>query len=111
MTFLGETNVINSGDLVILHLGKQDMLKLKVENGNSHQTIRGCVRHKDIIGKEFGSKVKCANGYIYALKPTPELWTVNLSHRTQILYSTDISVITMQLDLKPGTIVVESGKS
>ena len=49
-------------------------------------------------------------GWVYLLHPTPELWTVNLPHRTQILYTTDISMVLLQLDIKPGSVVVESGK-
>ena len=48
-------------------------------------------------------------GYVYVLHPTPELWTKTLPHRTQILYATDISLILMQLELKPGSVVIESG--
>ena len=43
------------------------------------------------------------------LHPTPELWTIVLSHRTQILYQPDISFITCMLDLKPGANMIEAG--
>ena len=46
---------------------------------------------------------------MHILYPTPELWTLVLPHRTQILYSRDISMVTMMLDLRPGSVVVESG--
>ena len=43
------------------------------------------------------------------LLPTPELWTLSLPHRTQIVYTTDISHVVLRLNLKPGSVVVESG--
>ena len=53
---------------------------------------------------------KNKKGWLYLLHPSPELWTVTLPHRTQILYSTDISLIMMELELRPGSVVVESGE-
>ena len=41
-------------------------------------------------------------GWIYLLAPTPELWTMVLRHRTQILYAADIAMICMYLELRPG---------
>ncbi len=32
-----------------------------------------------------------------------------LPHRTQVIYATDISMILMQLELGPGSVVIESG--
>ena len=43
------------------------------------------------------------------LKPTPELWTQAVPHRTQILYQADISLIVFRLLCKPGDTVIESG--
>lgn len=48
-------------------------------------------------------------GFIYLLHPTPELWTLVVPHRTQILYLPDISFITTYLDMKPGARVLECG--
>ena len=43
------------------------------------------------------------------LHVTPELWMQTLPHRTQIIYSTDASIITMELGLRPGSKVMEVG--
>ena len=40
---------------------------------------------------------------------TPELWTLSLTHRTQILYGIDIATVCSYLNLRPGGIVIESG--
>eukprot|EP01103_Thecamoeba_quadrilineata_P012328 TRINITY_DN3150_c0_g1_i2.p1 TRINITY_DN3150_c0_g1~~TRINITY_DN3150_c0_g1_i2.p1 ORF type:complete len:289 (+),score=67.31 TRINITY_DN3150_c0_g1_i2:185-1051(+) len=49
-------------------------------------------------------------GWIRLLRPSPELWTWGgLQHQTQIIYTVDISFIMFNLDLRPGSIVIESG--
>ena len=94
----------------MLYIGFDNMHCIVVKRGETYQTRYGALRHADLIGVKYGSKVTCKKGYLYVLHPTPEMWTKNLPHRTQILYSTDISIITCQLDLRPGSVVVESGK-
>lgn len=74
-----------------------------------YQTNYGALKVEDLIGKKFGTKVRLTRGYCYLLHPTPELWTKCLPHRTQILYARDISMVVMQLQLRPGSVVVESG--
>jgi tRNA (adenine57-N1/adenine58-N1)-methyltransferase len=67
---------------------------------------------QDWIGKPFGVKVHAKppkTGFVHLLSPTPELWTLALRHRTQILYLGDISLIVTYLDLRPGSVVLESG--
>ena len=49
------------------------------------------------------------SGYVNLLRPTPELWTLSLPHRTQILYLPDISFIVQRLGVRPGVTVVEAG--
>lgn len=111
MSFAEYKERISEGDTVILFLGHNSMQTLTVTSGKVHQTKYGALPHSDMIGKKFGTKMFSLNkkGWVYLLHPTPELWTVNLPHRTQILYSTDISMVILQLALKPGSVVVESG--
>ena len=73
----------------------------------------GVYRHSDLIGIPYGSKVGSRNGkgFIHVLRPTPELWTLALPHRTQILYIADIAFVTSWLDIKPGSKVIEAGES
>ncbi|KAI9310564.1 tRNA methyltransferase complex GCD14 subunit-domain-containing protein [Dichotomocladium elegans] len=87
------------------------MQPIRVQKGQEFINRYGAFKHDNMIGKEFGSKMVSTNfkGFIYLLHPTPELWTLSLPHRTQILYLADISFITTYLDMKPGSRVIESG--
>ncbi|GFP92837.1 tRNA (adenine(58)-n(1))-methyltransferase catalytic subunit trmt61a [Phtheirospermum japonicum] len=86
------------------------MKSVKVSENGVLQNRFGVFKHCDWIGKQFGSKVfSSKGGFIYLLAPTPELWTLVLSHRTQILYIADISFVVMYLEVIPGCVVLESG--
>jgi tRNA (adenine57-N1/adenine58-N1)-methyltransferase len=52
---------------------------------------------------------KPSKGWMCALRPTAELWTMGCSHRTEILYLSDISMIIANLGVKPGSLVIETG--
>lgn len=110
MSFTKVKNKIEYGDTVILHIGYDNMLPIVVTEGQTHQTKFGAVKHASLIAKEFGTRMQCPKGWIFVLHPTSELWTLSLPHRTQILYSTDISMIIFNLDLKPGSVVAEAGE-
>ena len=45
---------------------------------------------------------KDRKSFVLVLRPTPELWTLALPHRTQIIYNVDISTIIFRLELRPG---------
>lgn len=119
MSFHGYKEIIEEDDTVILYISFNSMQALKVtkekknKNGEMvehvHQTTYGALKVSDLIGKKFGTKVRLSRGYAFVLYPTPQLWTKTLPHRTQILYATDISLIIQQLDLRPGSVVIESG--
>lgn len=113
MSFVEYSDLIQEGDVAIVYLSHDSMMSVKVQQGAQTQTRYGAIRHStDLIGKRYGSRVTCSKGgWVHVLHPTPELWTVTLPHRTQILYTTDIATITMMLELKPGSVVCESGES
>nr|GME06986.1 tRNA (adenine(58)-N(1))-methyltransferase catalytic subunit TRMT61A [Ipomoea batatas] len=101
---------IKYGDLVIVYEKHDAMKAVKVSENGVLQNRFGAFKHSDWIGKSFGSKVfGHKGGFVYLLAPTPELWTLVLSHRTQILYIADISFVVMYLEIVPGCVVLESG--
>lgn len=101
---------IKEGDLVILYERHDRMKAVRVQSGAETGNKFGVFAHSDLIGKPFGTKVfSKKGGFVYLLAPTPELWTLVLSHRTQILYIADISFVVSFLEICPGCLVLESG--
>ncbi|KAG5330240.1 TRM61 methyltransferase, partial [Acromyrmex heyeri] len=119
MSFNKIKEVIEDGDIVILYLNPNNMhpleVKAKISNkkgkiiDNVFNTAYGALRVISLIGQKYGSKVELTRGWAYVLQPTPELWTLILPHRTQIIYSPDISFIIHLMELRPGSIVIETG--
>ncbi|KAJ8516450.1 hypothetical protein ONZ45_g6225 [Pleurotus djamor] len=101
---------IAAGDVVIVWLTRDMIQPLVVTPGKDLNIRFGYYRHDDLVGVPYGSKIRSRNGkgFIHVLRPTPELWTMALPHRTQILYLADIAFITCHLDVKPGSHVVEA---
>lgn len=106
MSFLSiDKRLIEVGDTAVVYINVKVQHVMKIAKGAVHQIKYGAVRHDELIGKPYGLRYQCSRGYVYILRPTPELWTVTLPHRTQILYFTDIALITTQLELRPGKLV------
>lgn len=76
---------------------------------NVFQTSYGALKVMDLVGLRYGHQVQLSRGWAVLLHPTPELWTLTLPHRTQILYSADMSLIVTELGLEPGSVVCEAG--
>ncbi|KAG0054209.1 tRNA (adenine-N(1)-)-methyltransferase catalytic subunit trm61 [Gryganskiella cystojenkinii] len=104
-------NIIEDGDLVVMYLSKETMSIIRIKEGEYFNCKFGSYKHSDMIGLQFGTKLgsNTGRGFVYLLHPTPELWTLVLPHRTQILYIADISFVMNFLNLKPGMSMIESG--
>lgn len=97
------------GDTVIVYVNVKTLYVLHIAAGEVFQTQYGAIKHDQLIGQPFGMRYNSLRGYVYILRATPELWTLALPHRTQILYFADISMIISHLELRPGSIVIEAG--
>ena len=95
------------------HQTRDQVQPLVVTPGKDFNTKFGNFRQADFVGVPYGSKVpsRSGRGFIHILRPTPELWTIALPHRTQILYLADIAFITSYLNIRKGSRVIEAGKS
>jgi len=110
-------NRIKEGDYVLLYYTHDSIFGATVERSAATQNKFGNFYHDDIIGTSYGSRVQArqsahgptAKGFTTVLRPSPELITCSLVHRTQIIYHADISLILMLLDIQPGSRIVEAG--
>jgi tRNA (adenine57-N1/adenine58-N1)-methyltransferase len=107
--------IIKEGDSVILYFSITNILLIPsiLPDGTTHNGC-GFFNHSDIIGKPFGSKVHPRMNSeiprpVHVLRVTPELFTLSIPHRTQIIYHADISAIMMGLDILPGSYIAEAG--
>lgn len=96
---------------MIVWMTRENMVPLRITAGQELNNKFGVFKHSDIIGLPYGTKVPShsGRGFVYILRPTPELWTLSLPHRTQILYLADIAFIVNSLDIRPGSSVIEAG--
>ncbi|KEP64699.1 UNVERIFIED_CONTAM: tRNA methyltransferase complex GCD14 subunit protein [Hammondia hammondi] len=99
------------GDFVILYGSHQLVIPVLLERGRVSNSRLGNYRHDDIVTTAFGSKVqdRKSKRWLVVLRPSPDLFSLALTHRTQILYHSDISLVLMLLDACPGRRICEAG--
>ena len=111
MTFVDRKKYIQEGDLVLVYVSRTLIKPVYVKSGEHFNTRFGSFPHDSMIGLEFGSQITTPKdrGFVYLLQPTPELWTMSLPHRTQIVYTPDSSYILQRLNVNVGSKVIEAG--
>lgn len=101
----------SSGDFVILWAGYSSISSVVLEDGGITNNRLGSFGHDDMIGVPYGSRIYARRGdmWLVMLRPSPELITQSLTHRTQIIYHADIALVISLLDVRPGKIIIEAG--
>ena len=101
---------ISEGSVVLLFLDRRRSYLVRVERGKDFHTHRGFVHLGELVGKEYGTRIKSNLGVeFFALKPSIRDYVFKMSRRTQIVYPKDIALIVMFGDVQPGSRVAEAG--
>ncbi|KAK9474617.1 tRNA methyltransferase complex GCD14 subunit-domain-containing protein [Dipodascopsis tothii] len=121
-SFFEHKPAISEGDLTLVWLTRDNIKPLKpkqaekAEDEHAQYTLHtrfGSFPYKTMIGKPFGTQLASTSstkaGFCHLLQPTPELWSLSLPHRTQIVYTPDASYLVQRLRIRPGTKVIEAG--
>lgn len=83
-------STIQPGDLVVIFESFTSLNFVYATPKACFSNRNGHFPHDDFIGKPYGCKIRSKNndglGFLYLLRPTPELWSRSLPHRTQIVH-------------------------
>jgi len=104
-------DVVCEGCPVLLVVDKRRRFIFRVERGRVQGSDRGVLRHDDLLGLRYGSRVRLSSG-VEALVLQPRLVDYmerGLWRRSQVIYPKDHGFILMLLDIEPGSRVLEIG--
>jgi tRNA (adenine57-N1/adenine58-N1)-methyltransferase len=104
------TEKIRENDDVLLYLNRKRTYLVKAERGKTLHTHKGFIQLENLIGKEYGTRLKSSLGTEFvALKPAIRDYIFKMLRKTQITYPKDIALIVMYSGIGPGSRVVEAG--
>lgn len=105
-----DTNCAQAGDLVQLQGTGHRSHLLVLEAGAILQTHRGIIRHDDVIGTPWGTRLESHQGNpFYLLQPSLNDLIKGIKRGTQIMYPKEISYILFYMGIGPGKRVIECG--
>ena len=105
-----ESGVARESDLVQLQGSGYKSHILRLQAGAQLQTHRGVLRHDDIIGKPWGSRLESHQGNpFYLFQPGLADLIREIKRTTQIMYPKEISYVLLVLGVGPGKRVLECG--
>lgn len=102
--------IAQAGDLAGLVGLNHKHFIIKLVPGAEFQTHRGVIKHDQIIGLPWGSKILSHNNSPFiVLQPSLADVIRQIKRNTQILYPKDIGYILLRLGIGPGMRVLEAG--
>lgn len=103
-------NEIKDGDFVLLYLDNRRTYLVKAEKGKVLHTHKGFIKIDDLIGREFGIRIKSSMDVEFiAFKPSIRDYVYKSLRGTQIIYPKDIALIIFYGNVQPGSRIVEAG--
>jgi tRNA (adenine57-N1/adenine58-N1)-methyltransferase catalytic subunit len=98
------------GDIALLVSAQKKRYLLFLKSEDQLQTHRGVIRHADLIGLPWGSKVFSHLGSDYILlQPSIADLLIDIRRNTQIMYPKEIGFVLLMLGIGPGKQVIEAG--
>lgn len=111
MSFIEYKDTVEEGDITLAWMTRTSTKPLVVTKDDMFNTRYGHFHHNKMVGLKYGTQMASSSksGFLHLLAPTPELWSLSLPHRTQIVYTPDSSYIVQRLRIRPGSRVLEAG--
>ena len=107
---MAKPDLIRPGDLVLLVDAKRRWRIVRMEPGRDLQTHHGVLRHDDLIGRPWGSRVETHTGHPFLLlRPSLNERILRLRRISQIVYPKEAGYILLKMDIGPGCRVIEAG--
>lgn len=105
-----DASIANPGDLAQLISAQNKRFLIRLVAGGDLQTHRGILKHDNLIGLQWGSRVLSHLGSPFTmLQPSLVDILQETKRNTQIMYAKDISFALMMMDIYPGRHIVEAG--
>ncbi len=101
---------VEDGDLVQLVGLRHKSFIIRVAAGGRMESHRGVIKHDDLIGKPWGTKVTSHLGNpFFILQPALGDLLKEMPRTTQIMYPKEIGFILVNMGIGEGQLVVEAG--
>lgn len=110
MNWISNLDFASEGDLVEVISQRQKKFIFRLEIGKELHTHRGILKHEELIGKLWGARISSHSGNLFfLLQPSISDLIESTRRNTQIMYPKDIGFILLQMNILPGSRIIEAG--